>query len=175
MSALKIIIQAFLEICLLRKGPQDIPASSLFFGICAGTYALSGLLLATAYQDFNNAVITALADSGLTILITYLLLFIVRRPQRWLQTGTALLGTGTIFSLLATPVYYAIAAQGGGQSGSPVLSILIWVLIIWNVIVMAHILKHALSVSFPMGILVALTYIFIVSGTIISITPEQPI
>ena len=175
MNALKIIIQAFLEICLLRKGPQDIPASSLFFGICAGAYALSSLLLATAYQDLNNAVIVALTDSGLTILITYLLLFTVRRPQRWLQTVTALLGTGTIFSLLATPVYYAIAAPGMGQSGNPVLGILIWALIIWNVIVMAHILRHALTVSFPMGILLALTYIFLVSGAIISITPERSI
>lgn len=175
MNALKIIIQAFLEICLLRKGPQDLPASSLFFGICTGAYALSSLLLATAYQDFNNAVIVALTDSGLTIVITYVLLFAVRRPQRWLQTITALLGTGTMFSLLATPVYYAIASPGVVQSGNPVLGILIWALIIWNVIVMAHILKHALAVSFPMGILVALTYIFIVSGAIISITPKQPI
>ena len=93
MNALKIIVQAFLEICLLRKGPQDIPASSLFFGICAGAYALSSLLLATAYQDFNNAVITALADSGLTILITCVLLIIVslkdgcRRSRRCWEPG----------------------------------------------------------------------------------------
>ena len=40
---------------------------------------------------------------------------------------------------------------------------------------MAHILKHALTVSYSMGVLVALMYIIIVSGTIINIAPEQPV
>jgi len=85
------------------------------------------------------------------------------------------LGTGTIFSLLATPVYYLLAVPVVALSGNPLLSFLVWVLIVWNIAVMAHILRHALAVSFPIGVLVALMYILIVSGTIINITPEQPV
>lgn len=175
MNSLKIIVQAFYEVCLLRRRPQDLPGSGLFFGMCVAAYTLSSLLLTLTYQDIRKSVLVAVIDAGLMILITYLLLLAIRRPARWLQTGTALLGTGTIFSLLATPVYYLLTVPGTGQTGNSVLGFLVWVLIVWNIAVMAHILKHALAVSFAMGILVALMYIILVSGTIITITPEQPI
>ena len=68
-----------------------------------------------------------------------------------------------------------LAVPAVGQSGNPILSFLVWVLIVWNIAVMAHILKHALTVSYSMGVLVALMYIIIVSGTIINIAPEQPV
>ena len=175
MNSLKIIIQAFYEICLLKRRPQDLPGSGVFFSMSAAAYTLSSFILALTYQDIQKSLMVAFIDAGLTILITYLLLLVIRKPERNLQTGTALLGTGTIFSLLATPMYYLLALPVAGQSGSPVISFLVWVLIVWNIAVMAHILKHALTVSFPMGALVALMYIFIVSSAIINITPEQPI
>lgn len=175
MNSLKIITKAFYEICLLKRQPQDIPGSVVFFAMCTAAYTLSSFILTLAYQDFQKSVTVAFIDAGLTILITYLLLLAIRKPERNLQTCTALLGTGTIFSLLATPVYYLLAVPAVGQSGNPILSFLVWVLIVWNIAVMAHILKHALTVSYSMGVLVALMYIIIVSGTIINIAPEQPV
>lgn len=175
MNTLKIITRAFYEICLLKRRPQDLPGSGAFFCMCAAAYALSSFILTLAYQDIQKSALVAFIDAGLTILITYLLLLAIRKPQRNLQTGTALLGTGTIFSLLAMPLYYLLAVPAIGQSGNPVLTFLVWILIVWNIAVMAHILKHALTVSYPMGVLVALMYIIIVSGTIINIAPEQPV
>jgi len=175
MNSLKIITKAFCEICLLKRQPQDLPGSGVFFGMCAAAYAMSSFILTLAYQNLQKSVMVAFIDAGLTVLITYLLLLALHKPERNLQTCTALLGTGTIFSLLATPVYYLLAVPAIGQSANPVLSLLVWVLIVWNIAVMAHILKHALTVSFPMGVLVALMYIIIVSGTIINIAPEQPV
>lgn len=175
MNSVKIVIQAFYEICLLKKRPQDLPVSGVFFCLCAATYAISSLLLTLTYQDLRSSLLAAFMDAGLTILITCLILFVIRRPERILQTGTALLGTGTIFSLLAMPVYSLLALPVLAQSGSPVLSFLVWVLIIWNIAVMAHILRHALTVSYPMAVLLALVYVIVVSAAIVNVVPEQPV
>jgi hypothetical protein len=173
LNPLKIIFLAFCEICVLKRKPQDLPVSGLFLGLCAVTYTISSFLLAYAYQDLNNSLTVALIDIGLMMMITWLLLVISRKPGRWVQTSTALLGTGTIFSLLASPIYYSFSIPGTDASGNVLLTFMVWILIVWNVIVMAHILRHALSVSFVMGVFVALGYVFIISSTIITMTAEQ--
>jgi len=46
-------------------------------------------------------------------------------------------------------------------------------LVVWNVAVMAHILRHALSASFPMGVLLAMGYIWLITMGMTAILPGQ--
>ena len=67
---------------------------------------------------------------------------------RIFQTLTALLGTGVIISLLAIPVLLAISyvPQLAGYFG-----LIMLLLIIWSLVIMAHVLRHALSVGFMLA------------------------
>ena len=106
MNSLKIILLAFSEICLLKRDPQDLPVSALFLVLCAATYTITSFILALIYQNLENALTAALVDISFMVILTWLLLAIGRKSNRWIQTGTALLGTGSIFSLLAIPAYF---------------------------------------------------------------------
>ena len=88
--------------------------------------------------------------------MTYLLLWMRLKPGRYQQTLTALAGGGTILALIAWPLL--LWQQ---QSGSSVASLLLWVFFFWNLGVFGHIIRHALSTHFAVGVLLALLYMFI--------------
>lgn len=173
MKAIIILIRSFFDICLFNKAPQDIPVSTLLFSICILSYTSSSILLTLSFQDVGDAGISGLVDVFLVLFITYILLQIRKYPERWIQTCTALLGVGTIFALMALPFYLALAYEGLDGNNNFLLSIAIISLILWNISVMAHILRHALNTLFAGGILISLFYIFVISGIVMTIAPRE--
>ena len=107
------------------------------------------------------------------LLITWLFLFLRSVPERWLQTSTALAGTGIIFSLLAFPLFYMRVFVQGGPTMQAFIGMLIIFLVLWNIAVMTHILKNALSSSYVLGVLGSLTYIAMITFTLQVIVPAQ--
>jgi hypothetical protein len=108
----------------------------------------------------------------LVTIITLVILRLSRYGQRWLQTLTALAGMGCIMGLLALPIFYGSTHVGADALLRVVMFLLDLGLLTWNVVVMAHILRHALDTSFAFGIIFALAYIFITSIIINLVVPE---
>src|SRR5690606_26614053 len=100
------------------------------------------------------------------LLITWMFLFLRSVPERWLQTSTALAGTGVIFSIMAFPLFYLRVYVQSGPAIQALIGMLIISLILWNISVMTHILKNALSSSYVLGVLGSLTYIALVTFTL---------
>jgi hypothetical protein len=175
MKTLLILFRSFFDICLFNKTPQDIPASSQLLALCMLTYIASSIVLTLTFQDAGNAGLSGLIDLCLVLLITYILLSIKRLSERWLQTSTALLGVGTIFGLFAMPFYLALSIEGIDGNNNFVLSMGVFSLIIWNIAVMAHILRHALNILYAGGIIISLMYVFIISSSIVAIAPREGI
>jgi len=168
-----VIFRAFFDICLLQKRPEDLPASVAFLFICLLSYTTTSILLAIPTQTIFNAVIAGSIETVLIMLITYLLLLVKGKKERWLQLTTALSGTGTIFGLLALPLFYWIAYTANVKSDHTFENILVISLVIWNIAVMAHILRHALSASFFTGIFVSLVTRSLILYSIAMIAPQQ--
>jgi len=174
-SAAFVIFRAFLDICLLKKRPQDLPASIEFLVICLLSYTTASILLAIPTLTIINAVIAGCIETALIMLITYLLLLLKSNKERWLQTTTALSGTGAMFGILALPLFYWVAYTANAKSDQASVNLLVILLVIWNIAVMAHILRHALTVSFTTGVLVSLVYLYSVIYIIAIVTPQQAI
>ena len=173
MKTMFILFRSFFDICIFKKSPQDIPASSQLLALCMFTYIASSIILTLTFQDVGNAGISGLVDLFLVLVITYILLSIKRLPERWLQTSSALLGVGTIFGLLAMPFYLVLSVEGIDGSNNFVLSMGVFSLIIWNISVMAHIFRHALNILYAGGIIISLMYVFIISSIIVAIAPRE--
>jgi len=159
------LFDTFLDICLLRKGPQDLPWSWNLLKITLIAYALASLLLlqvdinmAQADLGLGMALWMTLVDLGLLIGLSYGVMNMLGYTARFTQTLTALAGTGALLTLLALPVMVwmerEIAANGGGLP-----SLLFLGLLIWSFAVMTHIIHHALSVPRWIGLLYALGYL----------------
>lgn len=157
------LLQVFMNICLFQARPQDLPASRfLFFGSLMVTVitALPSLLLVMGSPGLVLAAV--LMDVALTLLCLRGGLYFLQLETRFLQTATALFGTGVIFNLVAIPVQQTLA--GAETDGGQVVvgGVLFLALLGWNLAVTGHILRYALSIRLAGGIAIAVVYYLLI-------------
>lgn len=137
------LVKLFWDICRLQKGPQDVPAAHVLFWLllCAGF--IVDLIIAVNFVDFQHALLLVPADTLALFGVVAGLLVILGYANRIIQTLTALIGTGLIFSLIRLPVMFIVrlVPQNAGLFGFVEIIILVW-----SLVVIAHILRHALSI-----------------------------
>lgn len=111
----------------------------------------------------------------LLMLFIYILLRLTHKTRRWPQTMTAIFGTGIIISLFSIPLYY-FGGRGDAQALVQNLSVLFLLgLIVWNILVMAHILKHALQIHMLAGVMIMLGYTWLFSSLIVLLLPKTDV
>jgi hypothetical protein len=164
--------RSFFAICCFRKAPQDLPVSRELLIMCLLVYAFSSFLLALLTQPPQIAMLSGLIETVLLAAITYGFLLIWRLPERWIQATIAIFGTGIIFSVGTIPLSYLFVYIGNKNPLALLLYIFVISLWVWNIGVMAHIMRHALSSSFALGVLVAVLYVWVIIDTITSLFPQ---
>ena len=150
------LLSVFLQLLLLRQRPDILPASLFLFGILLLVNLFIGIGSFLMNFDLLQSILRTVADIISNLAFVYLLLLAVNKLNRNLQTMIAMLGTSAILnilSLLPLMVLSAVKAPLGLAES------MLYILFFWHIIVMGHIFRHALSVSFPMGLGVALLYI----------------
>lgn len=149
LSALGTLIGAFWAMCTFRLAPQALPASTALLGLTT----LSNLVLSTLINQvrlsLGSSLFVAVLEMAVVVALTVALLHAFSRGPRTVQTLTALMGTGTVIGALVFVVLVALPAL------PPAIRLAIF---LWNLLVMAHILRHALDTPFFVGFLVAVGY-----------------
>ena len=152
---MKPLLQLFWSICLLRKGPEDVPASPVLLKLCLLSYGLIGLLglLLMANAEASAAMLQMAIDIVLLVALVFGILNIRGYRARFVQTLTALAGTGTLLGLIFLPL-----APGMRHGIGPLLLL---GLMVWNIAIITHILQHALSTSHGIALAYTLSYVAI--------------
>ena len=102
-----------------------------------------------------------------------LLLYLLNKAARINQTLAAMAGAGSLLGLVAFPLILMQGPQNV-DGAAPIALSLVWVaLLVWNLMVSAHILRHALSSSFGMGLAVAILYLLISTQFVVTVLPQQ--
>ena len=176
------LLRQLLEVCLLRRGPQDLPYST---ALTAG--ALAALL---AFQLISGLVTAAPAGVVATRLaVTVLLLAGVTRwllasrgfGNRTAQTLLAQAGTGLLFSLAMLPAALALmpyvdatapAAQPPPQALVPAFAAL--VLFVWKLRVDASIWRQALELRPPLALMLAIALVIAELFLLLLFAPAVP-
>lgn len=153
-----VLVFRFIDICLLRAGPQDIPAS----GFLLRTVLLLDVIIATAanypFAGFTTAFGVVLFGTAYVALVIFLLLAWRGLQARFVQTYVAVLGTDVVLGMLIMPInFYLISVQQAG--GQATFVFLLWVgLLIWGIGIFAHILRHALKLHIGITLLISMAY-----------------
>ena len=167
------LITIWLDICLLRAGPQDLPASQTLLGLTISSYLLVSLLLSLPGFPAATAVLVAVLDLGLLVAFAVALLYFFGKWSRLRQTLTALTGTGTLLGLLALPLVYLLF-RGPEENPIAGLAALCWMFLFgWSLLVVAHIMRHALSIPFPYAIGIAVLYTLVALQLMAALFPGQ--
>ncbi len=166
-----VLLRTFFDICIFRKRPQDIPFANELFVVTMFMYLVVSAAISYPAHPSFAAFISGIVDTVMLVSVTYLFVYLRSVPKRWLQTTTALAGTGFIFNLLALPLFYLRVYVSQEPTSQSSIETLILLLVFWNLAVTSHIFRHAFSSSYLLGLLASLTYIALVTFALQVIIP----
>ncbi len=172
LTALSTISKAFLDICLLRKGPQDLPKSTVLLVLTLFMYTFIDVLLTVQSRPLVDAFMVSFVDVGFLLLVTFLILKQHKHLERWHQTMTALFGTGVILGIFIFPLVFGGIQNQYEDWLQQIIVLLFLVMVVWNVAVLAHIVRHSISTSTGIGIMIAILSIWMSSLLITMLLPE---
>jgi len=162
------IIKLIFDICLFKKGPQDLPHSVWLLRIMLVAYLSIRVLMLSIHYDWLNILIQVIVDIFLVTGFFWTLLFLDRKLGRLHQVFSAVLGTDALISFFALP---GIATMEIGQGGLWVFLVMLG-LIGWHWAVTGHIINNALekSLSFSLGL--AFLYLLVSYQVMALLFPE---
>ncbi|SDX97359.1 hypothetical protein SAMN05421644_12224 [Allochromatium warmingii] len=153
------LIQFFIELCLLRRPPQDVPASLTLLGLVLIADLVVGVLVGvTAGLSWLTSLLQGSAELLLMLLALGVALAQLKRRSRFVQAATALLGSGAVLGLVAIPPL-SLNPTGTQDSNLAALgAFLLLGLVIWGIVVTGHILRHTFSITLSQGAAIAVAF-----------------
>lgn len=155
------LFRAFVALCLLRIGPQELPASRFLLALTLAVYAATSFALASLLVPMDRAISLVMVDIALLGGLTALVLWIRNYMARFVQTLTALSGAGAVFGLVSFPPLLWQARLDTGPSVPTLPGLLLLAVSVWSIVVIGHVLRHALSTVLGAGVLLAGVYSYI--------------
>lgn len=150
------LLKLFFDICIFKKGPQDIPSSKWLFRVLILTYASISFIILFIDNSFAKTFQQAVVGTVFILLASKVILIIANKSERYLQTTCALLATDSLISFFAIPAMATLILEGTDLA---FLSVLL--LMLWHWLVTGHVFKHALQKPFTFGLGVAFLYILV--------------
>jgi len=161
------LLVLFFDICLFKKGPQDIPASSGLLFLLIPAYAGISFLILVLSTDAVNAILQVLIEIAFVLGSSKIILYFAKKPERFIQTVCALIATDTLISIFALPVMAALIGQGSALAFFSLVTLMLWH---WTV--SGHIFSNALSQPFTFGLGIAFLYILVSYQVMALLFPE---
>ncbi len=141
------LLRLFWEVCLLRKGPQDMPFSrellAILIAVGMGVDVLR-LALADTGMDFGGVLVFAVAALIFNLAFFGGLVVIAGYRARLVQTLIAWFGAMLLIGLIDLPLVLVLHFAPGVGTG---VALLFQILVIWSLLVTMHVLRHALSIN----------------------------
>ena len=162
------LLTVFWRIMLRKSGPENLPSSNFLFVATFILFLLSqipvGMRLYESLAEFFKLLFLDV------ILLSVWLRIIVQlsgKLDRFRQSLIALFGTGGLFNLIVSPFLFIYAPYLKDLSSLDEVQIPAWITLIvfivtiWSVLVMAHIFSRAISRAPSVGLALTLVYVFI--------------
>lgn len=155
------LIIFFVELCALRRAPQDLPASPVLLALVVVANLITGMLVGlVAGLSMGLSLMQTAIEIVLTLLALDLALRVTRHAGRLLQAGTALLGAGVVLGLVAL-VPLSLKPTGSQETDLAALgALLLLALLVWNVVVIGHVLRHTFGITLGQGALIGMAFQF---------------
>jgi hypothetical protein len=156
------LAKAFWDIALWRKSPAQLPASVFLLCLVSAAAAILEVLGALLPATPGGRILTRVALSvGLPLAFAWVVLTIARQRQRFLQTGTALLGVAVLAELVLYPLGTLLNLVGVDRPAAIPLGILLLAALVWYLLACANIWRAALDARLGLGTAISLGYLLL--------------
>jgi len=148
-------------IMLLKAGPQHLPYSVSLCTVLLALYVASGALVLTTTLSAGQAVVNMVIDAALLAAFSYICLSLLKYRARFVQMVSALAGIGLVYHLLAWPLFIGLNSVQADDRSAGIFALLMLLLISWQVLVFAHVFRHAMQMSMGRALALSFGYLFL--------------
>ncbi len=154
-------LQKLLLLIFLKSAPQDLPYSSRMMLRLLVAYVVSSFVVLQTTLNPNDIFAGILLGVFVQFAFIYLVLQALAKGSRFLQTFSAVLGVGMLFNLFSWPVFSVLSDASISDAVKSSMSLVFLMLISWEVLVKAHIFRHALEMKMFSAIALSFSLLFI--------------
>lgn len=169
------IFKILIDIALLRRDPSDLPASASLLGaVVAFFVALNVILSAMFRPEAENLVLQLLTSVAFSLLWYWLLLRLFQKPERYLQTVTAIVGFGCLVTPVLVPLTGLIAPYAEKPEEATPFVLLLLPIAIYVIFVTARILKAAIERPMFQAVALVLLHTFVEPMVLLTLFGSPP-
>ena len=166
------LARLYADIALLRRGPQDVPASLLLLAITVAAYCAINSIVNWALPAPNDPWLFVLLIDVLFTLAWYAtLLSILNRRERVLQTTTAVFGYRAVLAPLSIGSEWLLRRFGALESWQLPLTVGYTAVVVWMIAANSRVLKDALEWSMFQCVALVLLEILVSGLIVVAIVP----
>ncbi len=155
------VLLRILAILLLKAGPQQLPYSLSLLATLTLLYLASGVLVLATSMSAGQAAANMVLDSAVLFAFSYFCLTLLKYKARFVQMVSALAGIGIVYHLLAWPLFVQIHNLQPQEQGAKIAALLMLLLVSWQVLVFAHVFRHAMQMSMMRALALSFGYLFL--------------
>ena len=154
-------LQKLIALLFLKSAPQDLPFDSAFAIRLSFLYWFSGVLVLSTTLRPGLEEQSMVLSLAVLLGFTYIMLRAFKLEARFLQTLSAMAGVSLLFNLASWPLLYVVSTEASNAPSQTLVSLLFLMLISWEILVKAHIFKHALELSMFKAMVLSFSLFFI--------------
>ena len=161
------LLRQYFRIAFLMGRPQDLPGGPAQLRIGVTLAFLTYLIALTGNFGLARSLLHVLLDLGCTALALWVALSLVGHPGRFEQAFGGLCGASAFVNAAAVPIYLgrAPAVEGGAPSLAE------FVLLVWSLSLLGHVLRHAFELRLGTGIGLAFVYVLAMTALMDALLP----
>lgn len=161
-------LKRILNLCMMRAGPQDMPASFGWMAFSLAAYLMVSAVNVLPLSGWWGGLLQAVVETAVLVAWVYGALMLTQHPQRLVQTLTALAGSGAVMGLLLMPQLLTLYHAEAAETPAPFAAIAYLITLGWMIAVFGRIFRHALDLRQGwLGVATALGFMFTASLLII--------
>jgi len=157
----KTLRNLFLGLCLLKKGPKDLPESKALLQMAGFIYFISGTILISTDAPLVDALAQAFIEALLVALFVYGLTQFFSVPHRFTQAITAIYGSGAIITALSLPSAFLLQLQATNAEAARFSGLILLLIVCWSFVVMAHIIRETIQKNLATSLLLTFCYLYL--------------
>jgi hypothetical protein len=158
-----------LALCRLRGDPQDLPYSPALLAAMLVVATTIDTLAGDIHGDARDGLVRSLLSTVVVFGLCGIALALRGLGNRYVQTATALAGSGIVVALAQLPILLLVvpiavpSASGGADTAiDPLQALLRWALLAtlaWQILVYAHIMRLAMDSRFGFALALVVTWL----------------
>jgi hypothetical protein len=165
-------LKTCLDIALLRRDPSDLPASPPLLGAMIVLFLVLNSILSSIFRpEVESWFMQLLASVAFSILWYWMLLRLFGKPERFLQTMTAIVGFGCLITPVLVPLTGMIAPYAAKPEEAAPLVLVLLPVAIYVVYVTARILRAAIERPMFQAVALVLLQTFLEPLILLSLFP----